>query len=341
MTVLGEGPRLLSLLVRLLLLILIASLPAIAIVGYNEVELRHAREAEVRDQALRLAHETAAELERTVEGVRGLLVTLAELPVVRDRDGAACTAFLSRLRRNYPDYLVISVADARGIVYCNSSDLTRVPDVSDRINFQRAVATGSFAVGEYIDGRVSGRRLIPFAYPFRDEEGRNVAGAVLAGVDLDWLDRHLTEKSLPPGTMFGVVDQTGTYLVRRPGSEAWVGRPLPERLQRIVRVPGPFVGEDIGADDIERIGALVPVRFGAGNELIVVIGLSKAEAFAPVEQATRRDVALIGAGLVLAVLAALLGGRYFIRRPIAGLAATAARWREGDYGARVDLRDRA
>ena len=89
-----------SLLVRLLLLIGIASLPAIAIVGYNEVELRHAREAEVRDQTLRIARETAAELERTIEGIRGLLVTLAELPVIRDQDSAACNAFLQDPERS-------------------------------------------------------------------------------------------------------------------------------------------------------------------------------------------------------------------------------------------------
>src|SRR5262249_46297860 len=96
----------------MLLLIVIASLPAIAIVGYNEVALRHVREAEVRDQALRIARETAAELERTVEGIRGVLVTLAELPVIRDRDGAACNAYLARLGQNYPEYLVISAATA-------------------------------------------------------------------------------------------------------------------------------------------------------------------------------------------------------------------------------------
>ncbi|MBI3515283.1 MAG: PAS domain-containing protein [Proteobacteria bacterium] len=324
---------------RLLLLIGIASLPAIAIVAYNEIELRHAREAEVRDQALRIARETAAELERTVEGVRGLLVTLAELPVIREQDGAACIAYLGRLRHNYPEYLVISVATAAGDVYCNSSNAARTPNVSDRYSFRQALATGGFAIGEYLVGRITDRKLIAFAYPIRDDAGRTI-GATLAGVDLDWLGRHLALRSPSGDLALAVIDRNGTFLVRYPDPEKWVGHSDPQRLFDPGRAAGPRVGEDISADGVVQIGATVPIAFGPQTDLVVAIGLSKEAAFAAIDRATRRDIALIIAGLVLSVLAALLGGRYFLRRPIAQLAGAAARWREGDYGARARVRGR-
>jgi PAS domain S-box-containing protein len=327
-----------SLLVRLLLLIGIASLPAIAIVAYNEVELRHAREAEVRDQALRLAQETATELERTIDGVRTLLVTFAELPMIRDADG--CTAFLSRLRPNYPEYLSINIADAGGRIYCNSLGVGRTADVSDREHFQRAVTTGAFSISGYIEGRIFDHRLIICAYPFRDADGR-VAGVVLAGIDLEWLGRHLAAKASVPASALAVTDRTGVFLVRYPDSDKWVGQPVPERLMPLIASTAPRVGEYTDVEGTLRIGAMVPIAFGPRTDLLVAIGLSRQVAFAAIEQATRRDIALIAVGLVLAVLAALLGGRYFIRRPIAQLAGAAARWREGDYGARARLGDHA
>jgi PAS domain S-box-containing protein len=327
-----------SLLVRLLLLIGIASLPAIAIVVYNEVELRNAREAEVRDQALRLARETATELERTIEDVRTLLVTFAELPVIRD--AAGCTAFMSRLRPNYPEYLTINVADPGGRIYCNSLGVGRVADVSDREHFRRTVATDGFVVSGYIEGRVFDRRLLICAYPFHDAQG-GVEGVLLAGIELEWLGRHLAEKSAVPESALAVTDRNGVFLVRFPDSDRWVGRPVPERLLPLITSSEPRVGEYTDVEGMLRIGAMAPIAFGPRTDLVVAIGLSKQAAFAAIERATRRDVTLIAVGLVLAVLAALLGGRYFIRRPIAQLAGAAARWREGDYGARARLGSRA
>ena len=327
-----------SLLVRLLLLIFIASLPAIAIVAYNEVELRNSREAEVRDQALRLGQETATELERTIDDVRTLLVTFAELPMIREPAG--CTAFLSRLRPNYPEYLSINIADAGGHIYCNSIGVNRTAGVSDREHFQRALATGGFVISGYIEGRILDRRLLICAYPFRDPSGR-IIGVILAGIDLEWLGRHLAEKSPVPTSALAVTDRKGVFLVRDPDPDRWVGKRIPDRLMRLAASAVPRVDEYVDVEGTERIGALVPIAFGPQPDLLVSVGLSKQAAFAAIQQATRRDVALIVAGLVLAVLAALLGGRYFIRRPIAQLAGAAARWREGDYGARARFGDHA
>src|SRR3712207_7250041 len=48
-------------------------------------DLRRAREAEVRREALRLAEFASGELDRIVEGGRGVLLALGTLPAVRQR----------------------------------------------------------------------------------------------------------------------------------------------------------------------------------------------------------------------------------------------------------------
>ena len=135
-----------SLVSRLALLVVVALAPLWAVQQYNEWQLRALREADVRDQALHLARETAAEIERTVEGIKELLVTLAALPIVRDEEPAACTAFFAKLRRDFADYLVIGAADRTGRAFCNSTRSDRAPDVSDRDYFKRVMATGAFSL---------------------------------------------------------------------------------------------------------------------------------------------------------------------------------------------------
>ena len=84
-----------TILARLFILVAIAVLPALAIEGYNQFDLRQEREREVRRDALRLATFASGELDRIVESGAGLLSALSRLPAVRNFDAAACSSYLA------------------------------------------------------------------------------------------------------------------------------------------------------------------------------------------------------------------------------------------------------
>ena len=81
-------PRLphISLTLRLCILVLIAIFPAIVIQGYNEYELRKAREADIRQQVIQITKQFGEEIGELREGARQLLLALAQLPAIRLRD---------------------------------------------------------------------------------------------------------------------------------------------------------------------------------------------------------------------------------------------------------------
>jgi PAS domain S-box-containing protein len=69
----------------------------------------------------------------------------------------------------------------------------------------------------------------------------------------------------------------------------------------------------------------------------VAVGLAEDWAFAGRREATVHALILLGLSALVACLAAWLGGRWFISRPIASLLTAAGRWRGGDLSARVGL----
>jgi signal transduction histidine kinase len=91
-------------------------------------------------------------------------------------------------------------------------------------------------------------------------------------------------------------------------------------------------------DGTKRIFGYVPPALPP-RDFFLSAGQSKAEAFAAIDDATRRGVALIVAGLLAATLAAIYGARKFLREPIEGLLNVAAEWRNGNDDARVRVQD--
>src|SRR4051812_27474627 len=107
-----------NLLRRLVLLVLLAIVPILAVEIDDQVALHDDRVAAIHDEAERLATMFDDEHARLVEGVRQLLSTWAESSALRERDMAGCQEMAERLRDSYPAYLALNVTDEAGVVRC-------------------------------------------------------------------------------------------------------------------------------------------------------------------------------------------------------------------------------
>ena len=114
--------------VRLLLLVLLTAVPVFAVEAYYELQLREQRRTEIGQQVQQMADLVAGQLDRMIEGAQTVLVTLGQLPAVRERDPAACNDTLIRLAARFPNIDGIGVAAPDGVVVCNS--VPRSPRVS-------------------------------------------------------------------------------------------------------------------------------------------------------------------------------------------------------------------
>ncbi|TXM95083.1 HWE histidine kinase domain-containing protein [Methylobacterium sp. WL116] len=325
-----------SLTSRILLLVLLALAPALAIQGYNEYALRASRDEAVRADTMATARTVAEDLAQVAETVRQALNYVAQDPRVLSLDPMGCTDYLRRALRDSPHLAIIAVTRTDGAVVCNS--VGSAPGAytnAERAYHRRAVATDAFVMGTYARGMATGRPSLHFAQPLRDADGRNL-GVLAAAVDLDWFARYLQRNLRLPSTSVTVADEDRTIMVRYPGGEAWVGKPIPGDRQRLLADRGEGVRVDLGIDGRERVLANAHPT-GPAAAAWVTVGRDREVAYADIDAATRRGVVLIVLGAAGAVAAALLAGRQFIRRPFDRLLRTASAWQSGDLAARTGL----
>ncbi|HLC42019.1 MAG TPA: ATP-binding protein [Methylomirabilota bacterium] len=328
-----------SLRVRLLLLVLLAVIPALGLTLYTNLEERQLRKQHVQEHALRLSRIVSADHERLIEDARQLLVTLARLGAVRDRNRAACNALFADLLTQHSSYANLGVIDAGGNVFCSALPMTRPVNVADRAWFERAARTRDFAIGEYQIGRITGKATINFGYPVLDDAGR-VRAVVFAALDLAWLNELASQAGLPPGSVLTAIDRHGTILSRYPDQAKWVGKLLPESLvlKAIAAQQGSGTTEAPGADGIPRLFSFAP--FGGAPQSAgahVSVGIPTAVAFAGANQILARNLVALGLVAGLALGAAWVGGNLFIVRQVQALVGATKRLAAGELHARTGL----
>ncbi|WP_264048881.1 sensor histidine kinase [Methylobacterium flocculans] len=328
-----------SLTKRIVGLVVLALIPALAVQGYNEYALRAARAEAVRNEAMRAARSVAADLGQFGRGARQVLGILAGLPEIRGKDERACTAYLSTVVGQVPGSFFFGVVEADGRIRCNTiGSPAGSYSVADRSYFKDAMRTGGFAVGEVVTGRVTHRPTIQFAQAIGDSDGDGRPdGMVITSIDLSYLAARQATAGLPPDAALTVADRNGTILARLPDHELWAGKPLPPTFWTALKEHRGGVADLTGLLGDTRITAVAGASSDALDSITVAVGLSPATVFADIDAATRRGIVLIGLGAAMAIMAALLAGRAFIRRPVRRLLAAASAWRAGELGARTGI----
>ena len=328
-----------SLRTRLLLLVLLAAIPALGLTLYTNLEERQLRKALVQEHAMRLSRLVSADYERLIEDARQLLVSLARFPAVRDRNRAACDALFADLVTKYSSYANLGVIDTDGNVICTAVPITDEVYLGDRVYFRRALETRDFAIGEYQVGRITRKATVNFGYPVVGDAG-DARAVVFAALDLAWLNQLARQAELPPGTMLTVIDRNGTILSRYPDDGEWVGQLMPEPLvlKAILTQQGNGTTDAPGTDGIPRLFSFAPFGGAAqSTDAYVSVGIPATVAFAGVNRILVRNLGALVLVAGLALAAAWVGGNLFIVRQIRTLVEATKRVAAGELGVRAGI----
>ena len=329
-----------SLRVRLLLLVLVAIIPAWGVIAYTAAEQRQLEVSEIQRNVLRLAEFSAHEEEQVLQGTRQFLIVLANYVRKADKNSSECNAFCADLLRQFKRYANIGVIKPSGDVFCSAVPLKEQANAADRSWFQRAVASGDFAFGDYQVGRISGKPVLVLAYPFPFVAGKSTA-VVFAALDLEWLNRYIfeIESQLPDGFTITQMDKNAVILARQPDAEQWVGRSMIKNASfREILSKKKGVIEAVGEHDTHFIYAFAQLKSSLRKQpAYMILGISSQLAFADSNRALRRNLILLGVVALLAMLAAWFGGDLFIMRQVKAMAQASRQLATGEMSARTGL----
>lgn len=255
-----------------------------------------------------LAQATGAESEQFLHKTEILLATLSARPDIASPGRGGCDPVFETFTAQNRDYANLLLVDAEGWIRCSAMPLSagKRARLGPMYVVDRARAERTLVVGRPEIGFISGRWVVPIAYPLQDPAG-GFAGLIGVSVDLERF-RPLAGRIAVAGSVADllIVDADGFVLAASEGAGMAVGnRHDAGLIARLAASSGPrwSLREHANPEQPVQVHAWVPV---AGTAWF---SLAEAD-YAPIREAMWRD------GLIYGVLfaAVLLSGLWLARR---------------------------
>jgi PAS domain S-box-containing protein len=329
-----------SLRFRLLLLVLLAVVPALALVLYTASGERSAAAAAAQDDALRVARAAADDQAALIEQARLVLVDLSQVYEASVGDVQTCRAIYSDLRarylQGYPRYANLGVVNAEGRIFCSVVPVSGPVDLSDQADFQAARQSPEATLGEASFDEALGKTFVNLYYPVLDFSGQ-VRALLLATLDLDWLRSLADAAALPAGSTLTVFDARGRILVQTPGAApgAQAAELGPELLRAVQAQAGAGTTELTAAGDVPRLYAFAPFSSSAAGGLFVAVGIPSEVVFQRADLLLARNLAALALVAVVAVAVSVFGSEMLVLRPVRALLGATQRLAAGDLAVRT------
>ena len=160
-----------SLRTRLLILVIAAMLVPAILVGLRFVQNRTSEIDAALSNLSATANDILGDLDEKIQGTAQLHYGLARARDLDTRDKAACSAFLSAVREEYPQFTGILTINPDGSLFCDSLRTDRTLDLRDRTYFKQALVAHGVVTLEPVFGRLTGTSVLQIAYPVRPESG--------------------------------------------------------------------------------------------------------------------------------------------------------------------------
>lgn len=350
---------------RLLAILLVAAVPALAIQVYSLQRQEAEMAAEANSTLYTLARTQAQTLGEVLGRVMHVLLAVSNSPPVQKLDAQGSLAILKALSKESEDYAEIAVflpdgrllagtsrfrhEDAdddddkgelhkpRGILPGRAQQVYE-PSVVKRAWFQKVIRDGSFAVSELQENPVGRIPEVVIAYGASRQDGRLMA-VLAASIPAKTLEERL-ESEMSHIARIEVIDQSGSVLVALPFRR---GQILGKRLQgvgivRTVLSQGNGVTKGVDHAGVECLYGFSRVKVGQlDSGLSVLVSMPRALVSKGIERRFLWNMAVtLGAWLLALGLLWWAGGRAILR-PIERLEKSASELRKGNFSARAGI----
>jgi len=332
--------RLLSLTIRtqLFLVVLIVTLAALGLIIYSGLKLRDGAINEARNDTSQLAEGIASEQQSLIASAQQLILALAQLPDVKQRNAAKVESILKDILRLNSQYSNIFIADKRGLVWATAVPVKPPFIVADRRYFKNSLTTGQLSSGEYVISRATSRPAFNVAFPLKNDAGDTI-GVICVGFVLDAFKEVLKRANLPSGSSFLLLDHKGVVLYRPINPPEYIGKHYDAELFRQMR-DGPETATSIlpvALSGDKRIVTYKKMHLPGEKEpfMYVRAGIPLDSVLMQANKTLKRNMAIFTSFIMLAFWLAWVIGKRSIADRITLLVSASQRMANGDLQVRV------
>jgi signal transduction histidine kinase/CheY-like chemotaxis protein len=330
-----------SLRTRLLILVIVAMLVPAVLVGLRFVQNRASEINTALVELSATANAISNDLDEKIQGTAQLHYGLARARDLDTSDRAACSAFLSAVLEEYPQFTGILTIKPDGSLFCDSLRSNRTLDLRDRDYFRQALVANGIVTLQPVFGRLTGISVLQIAYPVRSETA-GLSFILLASLNLQkFAEQHykrIASESVGAGEIL-FVDKKGMVLVTYPGkyrTDAAGASIANSGLFRFATAaPRGQFHETADADGRTYVWSAArsaPIR-DAG--LHIMVGVPKESLVATANRRLYEDMAILAVAVLLLLAGVWILATVGIGRQVGRLAAMATKLGLGDLSARI------
>lgn len=318
-----------SITLSLVLLILAAALPVMALYAWSAIEQRNQVIAAAEDQLLRSAKLVASQQQSMFTNAGNLLSTLLVAATEIGVQDPKCGQLADRIASENRTYEALAVVLQDGTVVCKSSSDEFGENVGDLGVFGAAATSQSLSIGMPQDG------MVPIATTARAASGdTQLIG--LAMVRFEELETAMSLARLPEGGVAVLFDSDLNILAQAPeGTEidsALIGAVTPAAAPSSGGAGLVSAVSNSGDRFLWAVTDFLP-----DQGLFIALGVDYGDLLAGEDRELRQGLGVLLAVFLLAAMAAWFVGQRTIQRPIARLAAAVGALKRGDGSDRSEV----
>ena len=252
--------------------------------------------------------------------------------------GRSCEILRASLPLNLPWIRSIMIVSKDGLVQCSTLNNLVGLDLSDREYIKQVRETGGFVFSDFLFAKSNQRPIMMAAYPV-SAINREEDAIVVAGINLDWMSKIMSNLGRRPGVSAVLVDSAGVVLAAPADQAGTIGLPL-DTVPLLSAVAEKVIGSDqpdgtlsfADGEGSKRIDHFVRIP---GTQSRLVVSVDESNVTAAINREIRTAYLQLLFVCLFVLLGALVAAEKLIIRPIQMMVAMAKRFGEGDWSVRA------
>ena len=322
----------LSLRGRLVMLVFLATLPAILFTLYIANNERNAALQRMEEDARHRVKLVSREHFYQISGAKTLLLWLVDR--LNLGEGAEDSAFLAALLAGYPQLANIAVLSPEGNVLNSAHPLPESLNMGNYDAIQRALLSREIETGLYVIGPIVKKPILHLAYAVRNAE-EEVQKIIFVAIDLQWFNRLTNIIEFETDYLLFIVDREGRVLA---------GSAQPDRITVLPGMLIPALSEEN-----RKNKTTIPVVIGQSSQplvlaemeglpgLSVAFGIPYRQIYQKANRVFYRLIGWLSLFTVFTVFLVLLFEEVALIRYLRGLSVAMRQFGKGKAGARAPV----